>query len=48
MMGTFRKFLIWYNVHSNHKVNIIMDKSELHPDTELVSPSLKAIFSEQR
>lgn len=48
MMGTLRKFLVWYRVHSINMVKGSMRKSELHPETELLSPTLKTMFSEQR
>ena len=48
MMGTLRKFLVWYRVLSNHMVMVMMEKSELHTETEFISPTLKFMFSKQR
>lgn len=48
MMGTLRKFLVWYRVLSNHMVMVMMEKSELHTETEFISPTLKSMFSKQR
>lgn len=47
-MGTPGNILLWYRAHSNHMVMVMMGKSELHQETELVSPTLKAMFSEQK